>query len=415
MRGSFRFTKKITVYFLATVMILSTATGATSAVLANEGLHDFFAENEIYFYTGTDADTPICGGSGFEDTGENLQTIYVYLKAKGLSDVQAGGALGNIWAESKGNPTATQYGEEVEDPSVFGTSIGVGKAWGIIQWDAGGRVIEYADQAGITTPIHLLETQLEILWWHMENSSPTGYTNMLENYLEITDIAEATLDFHQKIEGSSDDQSRLEGRIDQARIAVEKYSGISSVNPGVDCSTGGDGDIVGTSFEYAWPDERPRSNNAVMKPEYATAIERALSRGEFVGDPNNPGIDCGGFVTRVMRDSGVDPEYNKAQGNTSEQAIYLANNPDYIEVKPQTIDDLRPGDIGVRALEWEGGIGHTFIYVGENNYLDGARGDTVAASITDGVNGGLAPQTSWDNPLDSTYKMYRFVGTGDHH
>lgn len=396
--------------FIIATLIVSLVIGTFngSVTLAN----DFYSENNILFYTGTDQDVAVCGGD-FEDTGENMKTIYTYMKTKGLNDAQAAGVAGNIFAESGGIPNRSQVPPDRDDPSDLGTAIGVNKAWGLIQWDAGGRAIEYAEDAGITGPIHELETQLQLIWWHMEVSSPTSAQNMLEGYKKINDVAEATIYFHDKVEGSNDES--MDKRIDFARGFMEEFSGVSvSPGGGAKCSHGGNGDILETAFLYAWPDVYPRPHTK-KKPEYDAAIKQALANGEFVGGkPGLPGVDCGGFVTRVMRDSGVDPEYNSAQGNTTAQAAYLAGSSKYMEVKPEVITDLEPGDIAVRAVGWGGGIGHTYIYAGENDYLNDpthktdANQSTVSSSIGILI-GGLAPQPGWEDPLDSTYKIYRLI------
>lgn len=136
--------------------------------------------------------------------GENLEKIFNFFIDKGLSPIQAAGIVGNIAQESGGDPTLMQGGGSLTDPSSLGTAVGIGKAWGIIQWDAGGRAVEYASQAGLdTSTIHTLETQLELLWWHMtDGTTPTGRKFDMGAFKEITEIRAATNFFETNVEGA---------------------------------------------------------------------------------------------------------------------------------------------------------------------------------------------------------------------
>ena len=385
-----------------------------------------FSTNDIRLYDPNAEDPIACGGMGGELAGNNnLQKGFNYFTSRGLSENQAAGAMGNIYEESGGDPTIKQGGGNTNDPSQFGTDIGIGKAWGLIQWDAGGRAIEYAETAGITDPIYLLKTQLDLIWWHMENSSPTGYSNMLENYMTIEDIAEATHDFHKKIEGSADTIDMIEERVTSAMQILEQYgSGASGPTipideeaPGAEqalsdlCVSGQSGSVVKTALNYAWPDVS-FSDRKTLKPEYKVAIDKALANNEYVGPREEPGVDCGGFVTRVMRDSGVDPTYNSTESGVAAQLEYLKTSGKYEEVDATSTADLLPGDIGIRS----GGDGyrHTYIFVGENDYLE--NGNQVAEASYGGFGGDtlwLAPQAGFSAPYSSSYEYYRFVGEGN--
>lgn len=411
------------IQYLVIALVMSISTGGIYEVFAiSEAERDFYSGNDIMFYTGEDQDAPVCGGVGFEDTGENLKSIFLFFKRHGLNDAQAAGVVGNIQQESGGIPTRSQSGPDTEDPSIFGTVPGAGKAWGLIQWDAGGRAIEYAKQAGITGPIHTLETQLLLIWWHMENTSPTGTSNMLEGYKKITDVAEATTYFHDKVEGSAD--VTMDQRIAYAKNAMTKYGSGGSepfveVGVGSGSSSGGCsenlGSIVKTALLYAYdwsPSMGPRITSP-NKPEYHQAVMAAMERGEYIGPRDNPGVDCGAFVTRVMRDSGADPTYNEKNGNTWDQLQYVINSPKYTEVKPTNTGDLRPGDVAIRATpDGTGGRGnHTFIFVGidSNGESYFSNGSLVAeASIGDSEYPPYPPQAGWSKPtVDPGYRFFR--------
>ncbi|HSX31881.1 MAG TPA: hypothetical protein VLF43_01345 [Candidatus Saccharimonadales bacterium] len=169
-------------------------------------------------------------------------------------------------------------------------------------------------------------------------------------------------------------------------------------------TAGGSTAILNYIKLYAWPTYCSTSGRGTngkdcgrdplkAKTEYAKAIEAAVKRmsdgkADYVGDPcgynlsqeidsgrNRVGIDCGGFVTRVMRDSGADPTYNNKYCNTSCQRDYLRANSGSGKkyTKVATKGDLKPGDIAVKD-------GHTFFYTGNALKDAGFEGDAASAS-----------------------------------
>lgn len=148
---------------------------------------------------------------------DNLEKIFNYLIGKGLSPEQAAGAVGNISVESGGDPQIIQGGKRTNDPST------ISSGWGIIQWTPGSKIIGLLSQANITSPVYELVTQLELVWWHMNNTSPTGAQNMYAKYKTITDVAEATTVFENEIEGAG--TPHLSTRIERAKEALREYGG----------------------------------------------------------------------------------------------------------------------------------------------------------------------------------------------
>lgn len=181
--------------------------------------------------------------------GENLEKIFNFFIDKGLSPIQAAGIVGNIAQESGGDPTLLQGGGSLTDPSSLGTAVGIGKAWGIIQWDAGGRAVAYARDAGLdTSSIHTLETQLELVWWHMtDGNTPTGRKFDMDAFKAITEIRAATDFFETNVEGAgvpmmANRYAAAENALSYAGSTAGGSAG-SGVNPdtGCYCSTSGAG------------------------------------------------------------------------------------------------------------------------------------------------------------------------------
>jgi N-acetylmuramoyl-L-alanine amidase len=164
-------------------------------------------------------------------------------------------------------------------------------------------------------------------------------------------------------------------------------------------------------FEYAWPDYCKQSSGnckgyaspITMKDPYKAASDAATKQGEYIGACG--GVDCGGFVTRVMRDSGADPDYNRyPQGNTTQQIDYLRRNSGdgkkYTRVT--NINLLETGDIAIKA---DGNEGHTFFYVGKITGPNGEpfNGDSASAS--------MCKRAPMAGPTDtrSDYEWYRLT------
>lgn|GEM_PF-5637908 len=189
---------------------------------------------------------------------------------------------------------------------------------------------------------------------------------------------------------------------------VEKSVPVTKTATG-DCS--GSGNWTATLKAYAWPTYRESpyyqmtdatSNDKSVpcldvdgkKVCYRQAVDAAQARiragkNDYVGGGENPGIDCGGFVTRLFRDSKADPQYNSATSNVVAQHQYLAGHPEkYRELKgsdhPTKPSDLRKGDIFIEAHDE-----HTYVFVG-----DGIWKGYNAASASIGP-------ASWRTPMAS--------------
>ncbi len=175
------------------------------------------------------------------------------------------------------------------------------------------------------------------------------------------------------------------------------------------CSGAASGNAVQTAINYAWP-TYTAPPFTTLKPSYATAVKAAQKAGKYVGGGINPGVDCGGFVTRTMQDSGVDPKYGGG-GNVVTQHKYIKESGLYKLVAVKSTVDLRPGDIAIAIDE-----GHTFMYVGPNN--TGSNGDGSPAKFTTSIASASysttgrswrAPMAGHENPLRDNY-IYRYTG-----
>lgn len=119
-------------------------------------------------------------------------------------------------------------------------------------------------------------------------------------------------------------------------------------------ATSGSG-LTAKILAYAWPDYHPKPFTEKM-PEYAAAITNAKAEGRYVG---NDGIDCGGFVTTLMIDSGFDVSYNSSGrgGATPIQKQWLDTNWQALGEITST-SQLQQGDVAMQP-------GHTYVFTGD--------------------------------------------------
>jgi len=139
------------------------------------------------------------------------------------------------------------------------------------------------------------------------------------------------------------------------------------------------GNLTSYVLAYAWP-EYHDPNYFEMMPDYKEAVKRRVKEGKYVGGGSHPGIDCGGFVTTLLQDSGFDPEYGGG-GNVPVQYAYIMRN--HWKVI-NDISELQPGDVAINSEK-----SHTFVYVGE---IEGF--DSVIASASYSTSG-----SSWRAPM----------------
>lgn len=144
---------------------------------------------------------PNCGCSGTTSLvgADNAEKVWNYFIAKGLEPHLVAGMLGNFARESGINPIRIQGAgnRESQDPNDAG-SLG----WGLMQWTPGSKIIGLMEQAGITTPVYELGSQLDLVWWHLNNTSPTGRQNVIEGFRQQTTVEGATDYFEEYMEGA---------------------------------------------------------------------------------------------------------------------------------------------------------------------------------------------------------------------
>lgn len=312
--------------------------------------------------------TPTKGGGVVKMLSDNPETALGYLMSAGngtkLTLAQAAGVVGNLQVESSPN---------VDPRASNGTHIGIAQ-WDDNRWNNG--VVKFA--ADMNGDPYDLAIQLRYLAWEMGltdewKDHPSTNGGVADAVRATSTPEEAAVVFEATFERSGG--SALDLRQSNAKALYDKYKDSSSLSssgaalPGTSAScssgSGGASGLQDYTLKYAWK-ELNHSPRKERTPDYTNAISTAVNEGRYVGEE---GIDCGGFVTTLLYDSGFDKTYNKNAkgGPTYEQEAWAkanwqrlgnANGTYEPDGSKFTEDKLQPGDVAFSQ-------GHTWIYVGE--------------------------------------------------
>lgn len=353
------------------------------------------------------------GGTKITETGDHVKTAVGYLtsSAIGLTLPQAAGVIGNLQQES---------GESLNPKASNGSHTG------IAQWDNADRydkLKKFAHAIGGDPTTYTV--QLRYLTWELgfnnEWKDPPvdqRYANVGTELKATKNYADAARLMEAKYEISGG--SATDKRIANAKAVYEKYMDQGVVaNTSIDdasaaaCSSTGSGDVAALQdylIKYAWPDYRKASTPGALskKPDYGAAVSKAMSEGKYVGvtTSGREGLDCGGFITLLLLNSGWDKNYNyggvikDGAGPTGAQEPWAAKNWQLIGTGATLKEsDLQPGDVAFVP-------GHTWMYTGMKSAGKGGfQGDYASASNSErspmSSNGPLADnrfspsQTKW--------------------
>lgn len=336
--------------------------------------------------------TPTKGGGVVKMLSDNPETALGYLMSAGngtkLTLAQAAGVVGNLQVESSPN---------VDPRASNGTHIGIAQ-WDDNRWNNG--VVKFA--ADMNGDPYDLAIQLRYLAWEMGltdewKDHPSTNGGVADAVRATSTPEEAAVVFEATFERSGG--SALSQRQSNAKALYDKYKDSTSLSssgaalPGTSAScssSGASSSLQEYTLKYAWPQihHEPRIQR---KDEYIEAIYKATDEGRYIG--SDYGVDCGGFVTTLVYDSGFDKTYNhNAKGgnsfvqyvwaNLNWQALGKANDAFLPDGSKFTDDKLQPGDVAFSP-------GHTWIYVGEINgfeskYASASQGEKAPSAGGEG-------------------------------
>jgi len=445
MRGKWKRIKRVSVALFLAATITFGVVGDTTKVFAQtEPMFDqgFFSGNDIFFYDPTYQ--AVCGNASI--VGANTrEKIWNFLIANDLSPEQAAGLMGNMKKESQFSPVKWQRPSEPID------NVEVSNAWGLVQWDFGrrwsppdGGIIgeikkNYPELDKYITPEFgtewisepredfpeedfdkFLFVELDFLIQESMSRDLRGSGNdkfdgsadkEWARMKEQTTVRNATLFWEWNFERSNDPNvpGALEGRVNDAQEIFDEFKdNLSAAGSGTAGCTGAEG-IQELATAYAWPEYHP-ADYLPTKPAYVEAVQKAQDEGRYVGGRAHPGIDCGGFVTLLVTNSGYDPEYNHGGkgGNTATQLAWLRDEKNGWRRVGQGGDikstDLKPGDV---AIYNSGDNGHTFIFLGEDmvqQYDFGLNAEPGIASAS--ISSWRAPMAGRETVLDPQFEWF---------
>ena len=425
--------KKFLVSFLAALAIITPVSAVSDAVVDKmNSIESYYynPEGKLKCIPNYQGDVTVAGGTAEEKIWSGLTSF--------LTPEQAAGIMGNFVSESGLNP-ARHETSAINKYQNFDLSSNpdIPYGIGIAQWSKSRRIsvynfiksrapelikylddgqtygrlsgAEFVEKAGEEVANQLISLELEFMRDEINNTY-SGFKN-------TTNVRDATEYFLVHFENpknpnmvshpnrlpqAEDIYNRLSGKTIEVHATT---SGDPDCTNASDITTSGDaGSLQSLVMEYAW-DTYHSAVFTDRKPAYAEAITRRLASGKYVGGSVNgvAGIDCGGFVTTLMQESGFAPDYNSGNGNTAIQETWVRTNGwQLLNANPGTPVDtsvLQPGDVAFTT-------GHTFVYVGN---IPGFHSNIASASY--GNESGRAPMAGHEsltkNGKGETVRWYR--------
>lgn len=423
--------KKLFVFAALFILIFEQLALPVRVGAIDDRIRQVYSDNMITTFDPNDCTLP-----GFENNGAvslkgdtTIEQILNFFMSQpnGLTLAQAAGIVGNMAQESPHgvdektgvglpNPAKEQGGAIVNKD--YKPKNGVG--FGLVQWTFTTRQDPLVNLATAENkPIIDLELQLKYVWQELNG----GYKHSLAAIRNAKYPVEAAIAAHgppwpgyeasadspqkvrdvrggnaQKIYDYYKDAPALGEPAESSEPATRGHSesgssiGKKVKNQCEDSFAGGD--LNETLLAYAWPNYRGLDINATEG--YKTAVQKAMSDGRYVGGTLYKGIDCGGFVTLLLTDSGFEPEYNYGSelaagaGNTTQQQAWMKAN--WERISSTDAGDRKPGDVAINGT-------HTYVYVGS---VPGFEKPIASASWDE-----RAPMAGTEGVVSTDFNWYR--------
>ena len=292
----------------------------------------------------------------------NEQTIWQYLKGKGLNDYAVAGIMGNLYAESglrPDNPQNTyekklglsdaQYTAAVDNGS-YTNFVRDSAGYGLAQWTYWTRkqnLLARAQAAGVS--IANLQMQLNYLWEEI-----TANATITKELKAADSVRAASNTILLKFERPADQsETAQKKRASYGQTYYDKYAGTKATQ----------------QKESEAGEMGAKAQKAV---DYAVAIARDDSHGyDQVDRWGNPNFDCSGLVITGYEKAGVPVKTNRATYTGNMRKVFLKTGFTDVtsKVNLKTTAGMKVGDV----LLAEGK--HTALYTGS--------GQLVHASINE--------------------------------
>jgi hypothetical protein len=260
------------------------------------------------YYDPTVQATTTCGGGSLVGN-DNEEKVWYYLVNKGMTAIQAAGAMGNLKLEGGFEPRQVEIA--YSDPPHLSDTVppNIGPAgqpgYGIVQWTSPGRkqgLIDFAASKGL--PVNDLGLQLDYMWSELEGPYKNAALNPL---LSATDLAEAVSIWQDRYEVGAGFQPRFEF----AQEMLVKYgSGVSIVRNGSGCELDSSGC---PTAPISLSETVTVAGSIRVHPCIAEEVERIIALAQ------EQGLDMSGGG---YRDSAGQIETRRNNCGTSEYDIY---------------------------------------------------------------------------------------------
>lgn len=422
--------KKLLISILAGLTLVAPVSAVSDAVVDKmNSIESYYYNPEgklkcIPNYTG---DVTVAGGNIEEKIWAGLTSF--------LTDEQAAGIMGNLQSESGFNPARHEtLGLNKYSNFDLSSSPDIAYGLGLGQWSFSRRIslynfiksrapelVKYLDDgqtygrlsgaqfieaAGEEVADQLISLELEFL----RDEIGATYSG-IKNTTSIRDATEyflkdyerptnPTLASHpERLTQAQALYGRLSGK--DIKVSADASGAPECTNSSEITSSGDAGSLQSLVLQYAW-DTYHSAPFTDRKPAYAEAVSRRLAAGKYVGGSVGgvAGIDCGGFVTTLMQESGFAPNYNSGNGNTAAQEAWVRTNGwQLLNGNPNMPIDtslLQPGDVAFTT-------GHTFVYVGN---IPGFHSNIASASYGD--SSGRAPMAGHESLTSNGHETVRW-------
>lgn len=157
---------------------------------------------------------------------------------------------------------------------------------------------------------------------------------------------------------------------------IENIVSASAGMSGAFCADGGETTEV--AIEMAWGEETRRGSSygaGDVKDAFAEAHSDLYSGGE---GPAQWYIDCGVFVSTVVRTAGIDPDFPAAHTATIEDYVHGSDR--WETMQPASMGEVEPGDVFIVTYNTRPG-GHAYIYTGPRGEADDGVDHALGAAL----------------------------------
>lgn len=241
-------------------------------------------------------------GDGYGNLEGNCLLICMYLREKGVNDVQIAAICGNIFGESGYNPESVEYDENGNEK----------EGHGLCQWsyDRKNQLYKYA--ASKEKDWKDINVQLDFLWAELKREGDaTSYTNRQLNWSQfedVSDVEEATKFFEKQFERSLNGCGQ--NRIDEAKRVYEQLQSGSNADEMTEdgqkiVNACGSTPSPGAGYCAMWVSQvyakagmgYPTGNACDMYWKYCHSSDRHdLKVGMIIADPSHTGTGFDGLI-----------------------------------------------------------------------------------------------------------------------